>query len=190
MGLLGDIDELKNKWKNASLSLKILVILTSFINLNAIASLSETIFKWKSFILVGIEFYNSTIIEPIKTLLEFFHLNLSETLINLIIVNTMIYGSLLRLLFWEEKPIKSNNLKDSLPIVFIIAFNFWLATFAYRIVIYPINFIAFFAPVLFLGYFLKITSLNKKEKMILLWPIIIPIIAVLVAAAFNAGLSR
>ena len=49
MGLKSEIDEIKNTWAEASPPVKAYLALSFFLSTSAIASLAETIVKWKGF---------------------------------------------------------------------------------------------------------------------------------------------
>lgn len=61
MGLIGDLQEGKHLWKNSSWTSRAVIALSIFIATNPIASLSEPVFRWKGFILDGLEFYREWI---------------------------------------------------------------------------------------------------------------------------------
>ena len=48
--------------------MRCVLVLAFFLTTSSLASLSETVFKWKGFILTGIEFYQEWIQGPIKIL--------------------------------------------------------------------------------------------------------------------------
>lgn len=65
MGFLGDLNELKNYWNKSSLLTRMLMTVFLFLNVSSLTSLSENIFKWKNFILDGLNFYREFISNPI-----------------------------------------------------------------------------------------------------------------------------
>ena len=61
MGLKEDFKQFRDKWKGTSISYKLMMILSIFISISSLASLSDVIFKWQGFIQDGINFYRFNI---------------------------------------------------------------------------------------------------------------------------------
>lgn len=70
MGLKADFDEVVEAWPKYSWMLRLWLILSAFVASGAIASLSETVFKWKGFVLDAVAFYRSFLSEPLA---QFIH---------------------------------------------------------------------------------------------------------------------
>jgi len=66
MGLYNDFHEVFAKWSKCSWLLKLWLALSLFLASGSIASLSDTVFKWKGFVLDGISFYRRFITAPIE----------------------------------------------------------------------------------------------------------------------------
>lgn len=64
MGLKSDIEEVTNYWKHSPWRIKIFLALSLFLSTSSIASLSESIIKWKWFILDALTFYRQWISTP------------------------------------------------------------------------------------------------------------------------------
>ncbi len=60
------IDEFKNDWKNSGWITRLILLISVFISTSSFASLSGIVFKWKGFILDGIEFYRENILVVIQ----------------------------------------------------------------------------------------------------------------------------
>jgi len=65
MGLKGDFEELVSSYKNVSLPSRLLLIVSFFMSISSIASLADTIFKWKGFIADLLLFYRDFVVNPI-----------------------------------------------------------------------------------------------------------------------------
>lgn len=68
MGLKGDLDEVAKVWRVTPWRIRAWLVLSLFLASGSIASLSETVSKWKGFILDSVRFYRRWISTP---LLEF-----------------------------------------------------------------------------------------------------------------------
>ena len=69
MGLKGDIEEVSQVWDVAPWRVRLYLVISVFLATSGVASLSETVFRWKGFILDGVSLYREWIGEP---LLSFF----------------------------------------------------------------------------------------------------------------------
>jgi hypothetical protein len=70
MGLKADFDEVHMVWKTYPWRLKVWLGLSLFLASGSIASLSETVFRWKSFFLEAMSFYRAWISTPLASLLS------------------------------------------------------------------------------------------------------------------------
>ena len=77
MGLKADIDEVKASWSTSPWWVRIWLALSAYLAISSIASLAETIVKWKGFILDAVLFYREWINLPLKKL--FLPLNIHLT---------------------------------------------------------------------------------------------------------------
>lgn len=69
MGLKADFEEVAKDWKAAPWRVRIWLGLSLFLAAGSIASLSESVAKWKSFLLDGVDFYKGYISLPIENLI-------------------------------------------------------------------------------------------------------------------------
>ena len=65
MGLKGDITEVSHVWHRAPWRVRVALVLSLFLASTSLASLSETVAKWKGFILTGVVFYQQHFRHPI-----------------------------------------------------------------------------------------------------------------------------
>ena len=69
MGLKSDFEEVARDWRKTPWRMKFWLILSLFLSSGSIASLSETVAKWKGFIFDAVTFYRGSISEPIQAFL-------------------------------------------------------------------------------------------------------------------------
>ena len=96
MGIFGDIHEVKSKWKELSPRNRILVILPAFFAISPIASLTETIIKWKGFFATGIDFYKTHIIQPLLDATAWLDLEYTESQSDLIVIGFLVMSGYTR----------------------------------------------------------------------------------------------
>ncbi|MDE1212034.1 MULTISPECIES: hypothetical protein [Vibrio] len=65
MDLRKELRELSRLYESVGPINKLLLVISFFLSISSIASLSETVFKWKGFILDGIQFYQVFLVSPI-----------------------------------------------------------------------------------------------------------------------------
>ena len=68
-GLRGDIEGVTSVWRSSPWRYRVLLVLSLVLASGSIASLSETVAKWKGFILDGVTFYRTYVSKPTN---EFF----------------------------------------------------------------------------------------------------------------------
>lgn len=67
MGLKGDFDEVGKAWRNYPWRLRLWLVLSGVIASNSIATLSDTVFRWKSFLKEGLSYYQTFIAAPVRS---------------------------------------------------------------------------------------------------------------------------
>ena len=112
MGIKSDWEEARKLWASSSILMKLLILISLFITTSSIASLSETVFKWKSFILDGVTFYHRCMVDPTAQLLSSAGLQYSRVDVNVLFLVSLYAGSYFRAIgiteLWSEfksKPI-------------------------------------------------------------------------------------
>jgi hypothetical protein len=66
MGLKGDIDEVGRAWPAYSWRMRLWLVLSVLLASNSIATLSDTIFRWKAFIKETLQYYEILIASPLR----------------------------------------------------------------------------------------------------------------------------
>lgn len=76
MWLRDEIDQLKKNWRDSTVFGRLLMGLSLYFTLSALASLSETVAGWKGFVLDAIVFYREWISAPILSIAKLCGLNI------------------------------------------------------------------------------------------------------------------
>ena len=74
MGINKDIEEAVALWRNASWPMRGLVVLSAILATSSVTSIADVVFKWKGFVLQGVNFYREWIRGPIVELLSFINI--------------------------------------------------------------------------------------------------------------------
>lgn len=101
MGLKADIEEVTANWDKAPWWLRTWLLLSAFIAISSIASLAETITKWKGFFKSAMSFYRDWIREPVASLLHGFGIHMHPLRVDMYIFGLLIGMSLARYFFLE-----------------------------------------------------------------------------------------
>lgn len=191
MGIKGDLDEAKQLWKNSSWMMRLFVLLSVFVTTSSIASLSDIVFKWKGFILDGIQFYREYIAQPVAGFFDVLGLNYSLVDVNVFMLVSLYAGSYFRAMglqqLWND--LKEKPISDTLTYLAFGSFYLFAGTpdsdsFSYSIlIIYTIA----------LGYsFYYVLKHWHDDKETSIKFIAVPVLSVsgvLVLGAINTGLT-
>lgn len=137
---MGDTLNIEKDWSNirrvfrdAGVLTKLFLIVSFILAPSAIASLSETIFTWKGFILEAINFYRGYFVEPVRSLSAHFGLRYSEneihaaTLLSISVATSMRILSLGQVVAFNEINERYNSsLIPSLAPFWAIGFAFFV----------------------------------------------------------------
>jgi hypothetical protein len=96
MGLKGDLHEVATVWKQSSWRIKVYLALSVFLASGSIASLSETVFRWKGFINDAVAFYKKYVADQLQELLELVLTRVPEGLSHFLILSTIYFAANLR----------------------------------------------------------------------------------------------
>lgn len=96
MGLKGDFHEVARVWRQSSWQIKTYLALSAFLASGSIASLSETIFRWKGFVSDAVSFYQTYIAGQLQWLLERLFVHVPDGLSHLLILTAIYLGANLR----------------------------------------------------------------------------------------------
>jgi hypothetical protein len=194
MGLKADFEEVRLAWPSYPWRLKIWLILSAFLASGAIASISETIIKWKGFVLDAVMFYQTWIALPLqqglKALLPF---PMPATHPHYLLLAAILTSANLRVIWLQYSPISlwSNKFIGALGPAFSVL---WITIFAIMFseiqqtiamvgfAILPLNYIQF-------G---RTFVIDRAGAVRLIWLVYVatPFCAVALLAAVNAGLRK
>lgn len=176
MGLKGDFDELVSSYKNVSLPSRLFLIVSFFISVSSIASLADTIFKWKGFIADLLLFYREFVVEPIINTSSKVGFNFSNNEIHACLLLTITINIGMRLLakgqivaFDQINKKYSSNLKPDLrlfkflAVVIPIASWFWYGLTDQDINLIYVWSITLAYPILLVGPKWLWTKFEKEE---------------------------
>lgn len=109
MGLKGDIDEAKVIWAGSPWWMKPLLVMSVFISISSIATLSDLIINWKGFILDAIEFYRQWINIPVSVLFGHINIHLSRLNTDFLILGMLFISSAVREMWASTELFKPNR---------------------------------------------------------------------------------
>ena len=98
MGLKGDINELKKAWPHLSLLTRLLLLLSVLISILSVSSLADSVYKFRGFIVLGIDFYRAFIFPYLDTLITFFNIRLNSRELDTTVFISLITGTLIRVM--------------------------------------------------------------------------------------------
>lgn len=189
MGLLGDIKEATENWKEKNLLFKVISVFAFFLAVSSITSLADIIIEWKGFIKDGINFYQNHISNPIRELFSYSGLSYSSIDIDCLIVIGLAFSTLARGEYlscrYEKSPKKKFYLSISLQ---ILMYLFFLLLYGYRDNDWEDSFfVACFTSLMLLSPFLYSNKgVYRREALII--PLS-ALLVVLILAAINKGLT-
>lgn len=100
MGLKGDVHEVSTIWKQSSWRIRIWLALSLFLASGSIASLSDTVFRWKGFINESVTFYQVHISGKLSRLLQIPFASMAQGISDLIILSLLLIGANVRIAFF------------------------------------------------------------------------------------------
>lgn len=191
MGLKADLDEVTQYWDRSPWRVKVFLFISLFLATSSLASLSETVFKWKGFILDALVFYRSNFSQPASEFLTrvFVH-PLPDSFIDGAVLLGLFHGALIRALFLRRvKP--STRISDVgylkfsyLAMLYLMAQPTPPSTASIHLkesstwILYP----AF----VILAYLLT----KGAERILAMSFMLIPVIGVALVAAVSSGLTK
>lgn len=187
MGLKADIDEVAKVWRQSPWRVRLFLALSLLLASSSIASLSETIFKWRGFLLDGLTFYRHYITGPtIEFAQQVFHYDFPTGFADFLVVTALISTATIRVIMFNVR-------QRSMAIIYayeVVAGNFlYLFLIArHRNMMPPYPWIAGVMYALFILFVLFIA--RGATRILVVSYLSIPPIAVVLLAAISAGISR
>lgn len=96
MGLFSDLKEVKSIWHKANNIEKFILVISAFLTVSSITSLSDLVFHWKSFILEGVNFYHQYIRVLFSYPFQLFGLTFHSYQLDIICINSILLGGVIR----------------------------------------------------------------------------------------------
>lgn len=130
MGLKADIDEVRVSWSKAPWWVRSYLILSGYLAVSSIASISETVVKWRGFFMDALVFYQQWLSTPVRNLLANTGIHLNTVATDVLVLSLLVCASYLRGEFvetdWKAR-------KDRLSFYFsVILFVAVLASSIYK----------------------------------------------------------
>lgn len=98
MGLKADVEEVSRFWQDAPWRVKIFLGLSFFLSTSSIASLSDSVFRWKGFALEALIFYRAYVAEPIGTqLTQLIGRSPPQNFFDATVIFTLVYSGVIRI---------------------------------------------------------------------------------------------
>lgn len=185
MGLKADVEEVALHWRRAPWRVKVFLVLALFLSTTSLASLAETVFRWKGFVLDALGFYRHHISEPVSVYLT--HLlghSLPTHFVDQAVIFGLFFGALIRCLFLRNMAIPRRALYVSW---FVVLYGLMLVALALEAPD-PRDSNSWFAYPLFVfaGYVIT----RGAERVLVMAYMLIPVLGVGVLAAVSVGLAK
>jgi hypothetical protein len=109
MGLKGDLQEVATVWEKSSWRVKTYLLLSAFLASGSIASLSDTVFRWRGFIRDALFFYQTYVSDQLLRVLHFLFpaVQVPSGVPHLLILSALYLGANLRVAAFSVPAAKS-----------------------------------------------------------------------------------
>lgn len=98
MSLKDDVSAAANEWGTASWKVRVLLVLGVLLSASSLASLADTVFQWKGFLLRGLEFYRAYVAAPLANLVtSLVGKPLTQVQIDAVVLFALFFGALMRI---------------------------------------------------------------------------------------------
>ena len=188
VGFKADIEEVTKAWGAARWRFRIFLILTLFMASGTVASLSETVAKWKGFFLDAVRFYQQYISIPIgKLLSQLVSMQLPIGVADALVLLALMMSANMRILFYRGGGRRARVSAFSMlttPILFIALLIVWRGQ---RLT--STDILVCLCGTL--GYaIMRYWQIAGATRLIWFTSMLAPVMVVGLAAAVNAGLSK
>lgn len=118
MGLKADMSEVTEAWSSAPWRVRLFLVICLFLSTSAIASLSDTVFKWKGFVLDAVNFYRQLFAAPLVHYLELlFARSLPSGLVDFALVQLLVVSVIIRIVLHRRRGKTFSNIAISLGLL-------------------------------------------------------------------------
>lgn len=191
MGFFEDWTGYGKRWKRASLFEKTILVVLLVGTTSSITSLADNIFKWRGFILDGVEYYRSVISNPILDNLAKLGISYPKEYIDIFILYSLLVSASFRHDVYKKKYNKKEFRKELISRLLFLIILFIISSLGYT-VFFWLGIAYVLLPFLILIPFLR-NPLNKEVQRatLAMWgPLIFACFVVLIMAAINIGLTK
>ncbi len=190
MGLKGDLEEIIGGWNKHHFWFKAVLILFFFLSVSAVANLADIIFKWKGFILEGLDFHKEFIALPLKDIARFIGLNYTMDFIYFLnIFLLLVYFPTARNYWNYGRKLKYRDVEFK-TIIYHTLFFILLLVLGHFADDLGFGLYALIISIWFIFSFADIVLTEGSSYIKTFLPTIITISVVLILAAINSGLTR
>ncbi len=187
VGLKSDFEEVLSVWSRSPWRVRVWLALSLVLASGSIASLSETIAKWKGFILSGLSLYRNSFLLPVRDFLsELFRISIPTELADAIVLCTLLLSANLKLTF--SRAGSSTGKEEA------IAGAFTLVIFGAAVLIWSsTENVSKYLSSLVLAFLifasLRFYRIGGTTRLLWFTYILAPVFLVCIAAAINSGLA-
>ena len=185
MALIDDLKSAGDLWENGTILTRAAIVLSTFLASGAIASLSDTVFAWKGFILDGINVYKTWVVHPMLQLASDFGLSINNFEAHFLILTALFMSAIYRKV-WVTSEVGMRIVSGS-SMLLALGFLAYLTGNSNEAQKDETVFYIYFAICLIYPFLRKFSSLEKVAYYL---PIGLGVAVTLLAGAVNAGLSR
>lgn len=185
MGLKADVEEVTRHWKRSPWRVKVFLAFALFLSTSSLASLSETVIRWKGFVFDALAFYKEWVSHPSAEFLSrLFGRQLPPGFIDSAVLYGLFFSALTRALL----------LRNSSPIGHVSNVAFMGSVYAgmlylvFNVKAEPHNTTVLVLYPLFV--FAAYITTKGAERVLAVAYMVIPALSVGIVAAISAGLTR
>lgn len=185
MGLMADVEEVTQHWNRSPWRVKIFLAIVVFLSTSSLVSLSETVFKWKGFVLDALAFYRQWISNPGAELLTHtLSREIPPGFLDCVVLYGLFFGALTRALLLRNSS-KMQRVADVAFMASIYAAMLYLLSNVKAepnettvLVLYPMFVLTAYV------------TTKGAERVLAMAYMVIPALGVCFIAAISAGLAK
>jgi len=194
MGLLADLEELGSAWKKCSWLGKLLIAgVIFFFTLAPLASLSDTVFKWKGFVLEALLFYREYVSSSIIYCLDYVGIKMPAFMIDLFVIQLLTASGLVRKNFAQERKHvawRLIRLEAMIMVPLIIFASAYKEAIELSVTDEMVGSIVVIALILFFAPLLFSKGWSRSAYISYCGPVFLSLLVLGVTAAIQSGITR
>lgn len=189
MGLKSDFDEVLEAWPKYPWILRFWLIISAFTASGAIASLSETVFKWKGFLLDAVVFYRSFLSKPLAQCIHVQNPHIGPAMADALLLATV--SSLAQVVVSvEQNEPPSLRLRREFQLAFLLVVFLSIGGMIERPALSLESLLVWWWLGILGWQLIQYIRLRGSTRLLGLSSLLFPFVLLGIAAAINAGLSR